>query len=266
MLDGVPLSEIVAAALAEGAEREPLYRALLEHPICVAEVGPGAPAGPMVQLGETLSPQKAMIAVARPEKVGPPPIAVRLMQSTSLGAPVVPLWTSDAAMAEGAAERGLWPDGAVRGRVYEKGAVFPLLRGHPGAVVAITGGRSLALDAGEVVALADRQTPSEYLEGLRKLIASGRPREAVRRLALRPLYTLGHPHGGMLMFGRELPAFLHLDAAERFGARMTKQLGSRAQHGLVAAAELFKNAVRGKLTVLIDPGPRVIRLRPEDMR
>lgn len=263
-LDGAVLAPLVDAALGDEAPREALYRALLEEPLCVAEVGAGAPPGPTVKLGSApTTPAAALLKAVRPESAQ---IHARLTEAPRLGAPVVPLFVSGTAAVEWAEERGIWPDGVERGVVYEKGAAFPLLKGHPGAVVVAGPGRALQLDAGEIVALAERQTPTEYIEALRKLLASGRPREAVRRLAARPLYTLGHPHGGMLMFGRDLPVFLHLSNAERFAARLAQQSGTKAHHGLVAAAELFKNALRGKLFVLIDPGPHVLRLRPEDMR
>ena len=261
-LDGAVLAPLLEAALPEGAARESLYRALMSEPLCVVEVGPGAPSGPTVKLGAA-TPESALLKVARPELAQ---IQTRLADAARLGAPAVPLFISGEAAAEWANERGLWPDGVERGVAWEQGAVFALLKGHPGALILGGQGRALALDAGEIVALAERQTPSEYIDALRKLIASGRPREAVRRLAARPLYTLGHPHGGMLMFGRDLPVFFHLATAERFAARLAVQIGTKAHHGLVAAAELFKNAVRGKLYVLIDPGPGVIRLRPEDLR
>ena len=135
----------------------------------------------------------------------------------------------------------------------------------------------LARQCGEVLArihtmnpddfpMLRRLTPAELVDALRKLIALGRPREAARRLACRPLYTLGHPRGGMLMFSKELPAFLHLATAERFAARIAEPTGGRVQQGLVAAAELFKTAIRGRLSVLIDPGPAAIRFRPEELR
>ncbi len=261
---GLVLGPLVEATLANEAGRGELHRALLAEPLCVAEIGPNAPAGPTVKLGQApSSPEKSLVRVAKPELAQ---IQVRLAEAPALGAPVVALFTSGAAMSEFGRERGLWPDERERGVAYPPGAVFRLLRGHPGALLSSGSGRTVALDAGDVAALADGETPTAYDEALRKLATSGRPREAARRLAGRPLYTLGHPHGGMLMFGRELPAFLHLPSAERFADRLAQQLGNRAQQGLVAAAELFKNATRGKLAVLVEPGPRAFRLRPEDLR
>ena len=87
-----------------------------------------------------------------------------------------------------------------------------------------------------------------------------------QRLAKRPLYVLGHPHGGMMMFQREIAAFLHLATAEQFAIKVATQSGQRGQHGLVAGVDLFKNAFRAKLQVVIEPGPRSFRLRPNDMR
>jgi hypothetical protein len=249
-VDGEILCAAARAALRDGEPRELAYRALLEQPLCLAEIAPDAPPGPSVRI----VPLAAL------------PLTVRLVESQKLGAPVVPLYASAAAMSESAAERGLWPDGAARGLVLTEGEVFPLLRGHPGAVLVLDAHESLALDAGEVAALADRMTPAEFLAELRKLVSSGRPREAARRLAGRPLYTLGHPQGGLLMFGRDLPVYLHLAEAEAFASRLALQTGNRVHHGLVAAAELFKNAARGKMHILIDPGPNAIKLRPDDVR
>lgn len=254
-LDGEPLTTLLVAALGEApppagnaeSAREQLFRALLDHPVCIAELGPGAPPGAVVRLGQEQMP-------------------VRLFEAQRLGAPVVPLFTSASALLAVAAERQLWPDGVERAAVLDKGAAFPLLRGHPGALLIGGPQRQLALDAGDVAALAERSTPSDYVEGIRKLVASGRPREAARRLAARPVYTLGHPQGGMLTFTRDLPVFLSLAGAESFAIQLSQKTGQRPQTGMVSAAELFKNAVRGRLFVLIDPGPRVIRLRPDDLR
>ncbi len=244
-------ARIAAAARALAADdkgaREPLWAALLAEPVAVAELGPGAPPGPNLRIGAN-GPQ------------------VRLLESLRLGAPVVALYASGTALAEGAAERGLWPDGVPRGVAFDAAAVFPLLRGHPGALVIAARDKAVPIDAGEVAALAEKLAPGDYLEGVRKLVASGRPREAARRLAGRPLYTLGHPQGGMLTFQRDLPVFLHLATAERFAEKVQKQTGARVHHGLVAAAELFKNAARGKMFVLVDPGPGSIRFRPDDLR
>lgn len=249
-VDGEILCAAARASLRDGEPRELAYRALLEQAVCVIELGPDAPPGPSVRLAPT----------------GQAPVAVRLVEAQRLGAPVVALYASGAAMTEAANERGLWPDGVARGLVLADGAVFPLLRGHPGALVVLDAHESLALDAGEVAALADRMTPAEFLAELRKLVASGRPREAARRLAGRPLYTLGHPQGGLLLFGRDLPVYLHLAEAESFATRLALQTGNRVHHGLVAAGELFKNAARGKLHIMIDPGPNAIKLRPDDVR
>lgn len=248
-LDGDPLAMIALACLSEESARDALYRALLEHPVCVAELGPGAPAGPTVRLG----PVEAQAVV-------------RLCEAPRLGAPVVALYASGAAMEDAARERELWPDGVVRAVVFERGEIFPLLRGHPGALLVAHGNQSVAIDAGEIAALAERLTPEEYVEQLRKLIASGRPREAARRLALRPLYTLGHPRGGPLTVGNEFPVFLQLPSAERFARRMFEQSGQRVEQATVAAAELFKLAARGKFTILIEPGPRMMRLKWGDVR
>jgi hypothetical protein len=261
---GQHLSALIDAARADDAARDPLHQALLVEPLCVAEIGPGAPAGPTVKLGhEPTSPQQALLVVAKRETAQ---IQVRLAESPVLGAPVVPLFASGAAMAEFAVERALWPDGRERGVVYEAGAVFALLRGHPGALLVADARRSIALDAGDLAALGERKLPAAYDEALRSLATSGRPREAARRLAGRPLYTLGHPQGGMLLLQRELPVFLHLPSAQRFADRLARQVGTRVQHGLVAAAELWKNAVRGKLVIHVEPGPLGFRLRPDDLR
>jgi hypothetical protein len=246
-VDGAVLAPLTTTAIDETADRADFYKALLEQPLCVAEIGPGAPNGPSLSLGAS-GPQ------------------VRLAESLRLGAPVVPLYVSGAVMESDGRARNLWPDGAPLGKGWPRGSIFPSLKGHPGALVVGGPGLAAALDAGEIAALAERLSPVDWLEAVRKLISSGRPREAARRFATRPLYTLGHPKGGMLMFSRELPAFIHLATAERFAARMAEQTGGRVQQGLVAAAELFKNAVRGKLAVLIDPGPAAIRFRSEDLR
>ena len=47
---------------------------------------------------------------------------------------------------------------------------------------------------------------------------------------------------------------------------MAAQSGERAQHGLVAGADLFKSAYRGKLAIRIEPGPQSFRLRHTDLR
>jgi hypothetical protein len=249
-VDGEILCAAARSTLRDGEPRELAYRALLEQPVCVAELGEGALPGPTVRLA--------------PE--GRPAMVVRLVESALLGAPVVALYASGQAMVESAAERGLWPDGAARGLVLAEGRIFPLLRGHPGALLVLDANEQLALDAGEVASLADRMTPAEFLADLRRLVASGRPREAARRIAGRPVYTLGHPQGGLLMFGRDMPIFLHLAEAESFAGKLATQTGNRVHHGLVAAAELFRNAARGKMHLMINPGPNAIKLRPDDLR
>jgi hypothetical protein len=249
-VDGEILCAAARATLRDGEPRELAYRALLEQPVCVAELGESALPGPTVRIA--------------PE--GRPPMVVRLVEAAMLGAPVVALYAAGQTMVEAATERGLWPDGAPRGLVLAEGKIFPLLRGHPGALLVLDGSEQLALDAGEVACLADRMTPAEYLADLRRLVASGRPREAARRLAGRPVYTLGHPQGGLLMFGRDMPIFLHLAEAEEFAGRLATQTGKSVHHGLVAAAELFKNAARGKMHVMINPGPSALKFRPDDLR
>jgi hypothetical protein len=238
-LDGDPLAMIALSCTTEEAPRDALYRALLEHPVAVTELGPGAPAGPTVRIGPSPDAQAV----------------VRLVEAPRLGAPVVALYTSGKALEDAARERNLWPDGVMRAVVFERGEVFPLLRGHPGALVVTHSGQGVPLDAGEVSALADRLSPEEFLEQLRKLVTSGRP-----------LYTLGHPHGGPLIIGLEFPVFLHLGAAERFARKIHEQSGQRVEQATVAAAELFKLAVRGKLTVLLEPGPKMMRLKWADLR
>ena len=49
-------------------------------------------------------------------------------------------------------------------------------------------------------------------------------------------------------------------------ARIAAQTGDRTEHGLVGAADLFRNAFRGKLSVVLDPGPGSITLRFTDLR
>ncbi len=69
----------------------------------------------------------------------------------------------------------------------------------------------------------------------------------------------------MLLDG-EIAAFLHLSTAERFAARLRARTGGGGQHGLVRGAEILRNAVRGKMALLVEPGPQSFRLRPADMR
>jgi hypothetical protein len=192
--------------------------------------------------------------------------AVRLVEAPALRVPVVPLYVSDAAMSAAGAARKYWPDGVERGAVFEQGAIFERLRGHPGALVVADESGAVPLDAGDLAAFAEKTLPAEYVEAIRTLVTKNKGREAVQRLARRPLYVLGHPKGGLLMFQREIPAFFHLAAADRFAARIAGQTGEKSEHGLVGGADLFKNAYRGKLTIVLDPGPRAIRLRHVDMR
>ena len=242
---GEPLTQLLLAH-GPNVPREPLYRALLEEPLCMAHLAHDAPPGPALRLsfGET----------------------IRLVESPALRVPVTPLYASGAAMAEAGRGRNYWPDGIERGAVLEKGAAFPLLRGHPGALIVADDDHAAAVDAGEIAALADRKLPDDYAADLRALLKRNKGREVARTLARRPLYVLGHPHGGLLMFQREIPAFLHLANADRFAARIAAQSGEKAEHGLVAATDLFQNCFRGKLDLIIDPGPHAMVLRPADFR
>lgn len=244
-VNGAPLAELVVAAAADGG-RDRLYDALLAEPLIVAFLSHQAEPGPATRLsGGALT---------------------RLVEAPALKVPAVPLYLDAAALRAGAAERGYWPDGIERAAVFEQGAVFPLLRGQPGALLAGGGDLALPLDAGELAALADRMTPVSYHQALRALVARHRGREAAARLAVRPLYVLGHPRGGLLVFEREIPAFLHLASAERFALRLRAQTGDGGQHGMVSGADLFRNAYRGKLQILVEPGPDSFRLRSIDLR
>lgn len=241
-LTGEPLGSVVLAALAEGASRDALYPALLAEPLILSYLAHSAEPGPALRItGGALT---------------------RLVESPALRVPVVPLYTSASALHAAAKARAYWPDGIERATVLERGAMFPLLRGHPGALVVVDEDHTLPLDAGEVAALADRKSPDEYRAELQALARRGRSREVAQRLAPRPLYVLGHPKGGLLLLEREIPVFLHLATAERFATRVAAQIGTRAQHGLIAGSELFQNAFRGKLHVVVEPGPDAIRLRP----
>ena len=242
---GEPLTQLLLAHAPE-MPRAALYRGLLDEPLCMAHLAHDAPAGPALRMsfGET----------------------IRLVEAPALRVPVVPLYTSGAAMSEAGRERNYWPDGIERGAVLEKGAAFDLLRGNPGALLVADEDHVVPLDAGEVAALADRKLPDDYAADLRALLKRNKGREVARTLARRPLYVLGHPHGGLLVFQREIPAFLHLATADRFAARIAAQSGTRSEHGLVAATDLFKNCFRGKLDLVIDPGPHAIILKPADLR
>ena len=241
------LALAAAAASPSGASREPLYQALLVEPVGLLHVTAGAPPGPSVRLGTDAPP-------------------TRLIEAPLLRVPVVPLFASAVSLRAAALARGLWPDGVEHASVVEAGKVFGLLRGHPGALIVVDEATSVALDAGEIAALAEGKTPDEYVAALRLLITRGRAREVARALATRSLYVLGHPRGGMLLIQRDLPAFLHLRAAEQFAARIAAQTGDRAEHGLVAAADLFKHAWTGRLSVVINPGPGSLTLRSTDLR
>lgn len=245
-IDGSRIIEAARAVIAESGDRAALHRALLDGPLAVPLLGPGAAAGPTLRI-EGLEG------------------AVRPVESIQLGGLIVPLYPSIAVLRAEAAERGLWPDGVPRLQVFERGAAFGRLRTHPGALLCL-GDTTLPIDAGEVAALADLLEPNEYFAQLQKLVAAGRGREAARKLSTRMFYVLGHPGGGMVMFQRELPVFLHQQNAIDFAERMAHQMGRRPDHALVAAAELFKYAVRGKLTVLVAPGPHALRLRFVDLR
>ena len=238
----------LGAALREtpvGADRDPLYRALLKLSLGVPLVATGS-AGPSLKLEGAEGP-------------------TRLVDSHALGGPVVALYASPELLAERARLQGLWPDGVERAHVFEPGVAFVRLKSGPGAII-VCPDCELQLDAGEVAALGDKQTPTDLYQQLRTLITGGRGREAAKKLAPRMLYVLGHPSGGMVMFQKELPVFLHVGQATDFAARMEAQFGRRPDHALVAAGELFKNAFRGKLHVVITPGRLALKLRPLDLR
>jgi hypothetical protein len=248
-LDGARLAAAgpaARAALAGTGERTPLYRALLSEPLAIALLGPGAPAGPSLRLSGTSGP-------------------TRLVGSPRLGGATVQLFAATGHLRKMAQQGGLWPDGVERMHVFAPSSAFPLLRSHPGAALELPEGAVL-LDAGEVTALAEGQTPSEFLETLRQLVSSGQGQEAARHLEKSMLYVLGHPQGGMVIFQGELPVFLHLHEAEAFAGRMATQLGRRPDQAAVAAGELFRMAVRGKLAVVVGPGPGALRLRYLDLR
>lgn len=230
--------------------RTPLYRALLAEPLAIALLGPGAPAGPSLRL---------------PGTSGATRLVTRLVGATSLGGATVQLFAATARLRDVARQSGLWPDGVERLHVFAPGSVFPLLRSHPGATLELSDG-ALSLDAGEVTALAEGQTPSEFVETLRQLVSGGHGQEAARHLSQSMLYVLGHPQGGMVILQGELPVFLHLQEAAAFAARMAAQLGRRPDQAAVAAGELFRMALRGKLAVVVGPGPGALRLRYLDLR
>lgn len=242
---GTVLEPLVHDTLHQAAGRDAVYQALLDEPLLLAFISHQASPAASVRLtGGALT---------------------RLVEAPLLKVPVPPLYVSAAAMRAAASDRGFWPDGVERASVFERGAIFPILRGQPGAVVT-TSGDALPIDAGEIAALAERQTPAEYAAALKAMVQKGRAREVARRLAVRPLYVLGHPQGGMMLFQQEIAVFLHLATAERFAMRLAEQTGERGQHGLVPGADLFTKAFRGKLRVHVEPGPGSFRLRSVDLR
>lgn len=256
-LDGMRLEAVGRAARAAptGAnaqvnDRTPLYRALLAEPLAIALLGPGAPAGPSLRL---------------PGTSGATRLVTNLAGATSLGGATVQLFAATGHLRNVARQSGLWPDGVERIHVFSRGSAFPLLRSHPGATLELSDG-AVPLDAGEVTALAEGQTPAEFVETLRQLVSGGRGQEAARHLGQSMLYVLGHPQGGMVILQGELPVFLHLQEAAAFAARMAAQLGRRPDQAAVAAGELFRMAIRGKLAVVIGPGPGALRLRYLDLR
>ncbi|HEX2568464.1 MAG TPA: hypothetical protein VH877_02820 [Polyangia bacterium] len=260
-LDGTRLEAVGRAARAVPAgsnadtgahlhERTPIYQALLTEPLAIALLGPGAPAGPSLRL---------------PGTSGPTRLVTSLVGATSLGGAIVQLFAATRRLRDVARQGGLWPDGVERMHVFAPGSVFPLLRSHPGATLELSDG-SVSLDAGEITALAEGQTPSEFVETLRQLVIGGRGQEAARHLSQSMLYVLGHPQGGMVILQGELPVFLHLQEAVAFAARMAAQLGRGPDQAAVAAGELFRMAIRGKLAIVVGPGPGALRLRYLDLR
>jgi hypothetical protein len=239
-----------AGASASVADRTPFYRALLTEPLAIALLGPGAPPGPSLRL---------------PGTSGSTRLVTSLAGAMSLGGATVQLFASTGHLRDVARQSGLWPDGVERMHVFAPGSAFPLLRSHPGATLELADG-AIPLDAGEVTALAEGQTPSEFVETLRQLVSGGRGQEAARHLGQSMLYVLGHPQGGMVILQGELPVFLRLQEAEAFAGRMAAQLGRRPDQAAVAAGELFRMAIRGKLAVVIGPGPSALRLRYLDLR
>ena len=244
-----PLVEAMLAVLADESARNALHVALLTEPVWVPAIGLTVSRRTSVQIGG------AEAGFAAP-----------LVESVPLGIAVLPVFPAEAVLVEGGRDRGWWGDEGALWRKFEGGALFRLLAGHPGALMVIDVARSVRLDAGELASLASGVTSVDERAQLQALLDAGRGREVARRIAARPVYTLGHPRGGMLMFQRELPIFLHLADAERFAAKIAMQTGGQTQHGLVAAAELFQRAIQGKLSLLIDPGPSALRLRWEEMR
>ena len=244
-LSGAVLVPLCRAAAA-GEGRDALYPALLTEPLLLGLLSPAAAPGPT-----------RVIHASTPS---------RLVEAPALKAPVLPLYLSVAALRADAADRGYWPDGVEQAEVLAGGAAFPPLARQPGALLVGGDGLTLPLDAGEVAALGEGLTPPAFLEALRDLSARGRGRDVARRLAARMLYVLGHPDGGLLLFSGEVPAFVHLASAERFAARLSSQSGTRSQHGLVLGSELFQKAQRGRLKILVEPGPGSFSLRAADLR
>ena len=224
---GERLGPRIAAALAPYGARDPLYPLLLAEPVLLAFLSHEAAAGPSVRLtGGALT---------------------RLVESPALKVPAVPLYVSATALRASARDRGYWPDDVERAAVFEKGAIFPILRGHPGAVL-VAGGvrgrprRRRARRPGR---------PSDPRRVPRRLEDPGHqgPRPRSRHPPRQPPSTSSATPTAAwdVLFQREeSTVFLHLASAERFAQRVPPRAASAA-HGLVAGADLFKNAFRGKL-------------------
>ncbi len=245
-ISGERLVSSMAAALASDGQRALLYQDLLEEPLLVCLTGQEVQPGPCLQLEGCDGP-------------------TRLFESMVIGNPVVALFSSSASARQSAAARDLWPDGVERLAIFDHGKIFPLLLMQAGVLIC-NEEQQVILDAGELAALAERATPQDYLATLQSLASRGQNREIARKLSKRMLYVLGTHHDGMVFFAQELPVFLNLSGALGFAHQLSERMKYAPEHAVISGMELFELARKHKLTLLIDPGPGSLRLKPVDLR